>query len=79
MDTSGESDSGWPEGIRVIRQTLSGLYVADLALGDELVALSVINQASELLALGDFSFRQAKKPQAKLRWTCWRMMQKRVV
>jgi len=43
------------------------------------VALSVINQASELLALGDFSFRQAKKPQARLRWACWRMMQKRVV
>jgi len=34
--------------IRAIRQTLSGLYVADLALGDELVALSVINQASDL-------------------------------
>ena len=61
MDTSGESDCGWPEGIRAIRQTLSGLYVADLALGDELVALSVINQASELLALGRLQLQAGKK------------------
>jgi len=55
---SGEPQVAWTQAakaiadglkkIRAIRQTLSGLYVADLALGDELVALSVINQASDL-------------------------------